>query len=123
MATALVTGAAGGIGGAIVEALESDGHRVAGTDISPAGGIIEMDVTDTASVDAAIATVESELGPIEILVNSAGWDEFHPFVQTDEQFWDKVIEINYKGVLRTCKRALPKMVENNYGRVINIASD
>ena len=123
---ALVTGGAGGIGRAIVEELAAQGHRVAVGDIieETAGELaIRLDVTDAGSVDQAIAQVEEQLGPIDILVNNAGWDEMRPFLQTDEAFWDRVIEINFKGCLRTCRRVVPGMVERGYGRVINIGSD
>ena len=90
---ALVTGGAGGIGRAIVAALAADGHRVVSGDI----------VDDTAG--------------------EAGWDEFHPFVETDEAFWDRIIELNFKGCLRVCRRVVPGMVEREYGRVVNISSD
>jgi 2-hydroxycyclohexanecarboxyl-CoA dehydrogenase len=130
---ALVTGGARGIGAAIVHALASDGHRVAVADIlddeaaltaERAGGIaVHLEVTDTASVDAAVTQVERQLGPIEILVNNAGWDEFRLFLETDEPFWERVIEINYKGCLRTCHRVVPGMVQRGAGRVINIGSD
>jgi 2-hydroxycyclohexanecarboxyl-CoA dehydrogenase len=125
---ALVTGGAGGIGRAIVAALAADGHRVASGDIAEdAGGeaalAVRLDVTDTASVEAGVGRVESELGPIEILVNTAGWDEFHWFLETGEEFWDRVVELNYKGCLRVCRRVVPGMVEREYGRVVNISSD
>jgi 2-hydroxycyclohexanecarboxyl-CoA dehydrogenase len=58
-----------------------------------------------------------------VLINNAGWDELRLFLDTDEEFWDRVIEINYKGCLRTTKRVLPGMVEAGWGRVVNIASD
>jgi 2-hydroxycyclohexanecarboxyl-CoA dehydrogenase len=125
---ALVTGGAGGIGRAIVAALSADGHRVVSGDIVD-GGLeaatleVRLDVTDTGSVDEAVSRAERELGPVEILVNTAGWDEFHPFVETDEAFWDRIIELNYKGVLRVCRRVVPGMVEREYGRVVNISSD
>ena len=80
-------------------------------------------MTDSASVDEAVARVERELGPVEILVNTAGWDEFHPFLETEEEFWDRIIELNYKGCLRVCRRVVPGMVEREYGRVVNISSD
>ena len=67
--------------------------------------------------------VEDALGPIEILVNNAGWDEMRPFVETDEPFWDRVIEINFKGGLRLTRAVLPGMVERGYGRIVNIGSD
>jgi len=128
-----VTGGGRGIGRAIVEALAADGHSVAVADIDEqtaraaadeVGGLaVELDVTDTASVDAAVGLVEAGLGRIGVLVNNAGWDEFRPFLDTDEQFWDRVIEINLKGCLRLCRRVVPGMVEAERGRVVNIASD
>jgi 2-hydroxycyclohexanecarboxyl-CoA dehydrogenase len=130
---ALVTGGGRGIGRGIVEEMAAQGHRVAIGDINldnaseaagaVAGLAVELDVTDRAAVDAAIETVERELGPIEILVNNAGWDEFRPFLETEEEFWDTVIELNLKGCLRTCRRVVPGMVERGYGRVVNIGSD
>jgi 2-hydroxycyclohexanecarboxyl-CoA dehydrogenase len=130
---ALVTGGAGGIGGAIVAALAADGHAVAVADINEDGAgavaarvdglAVRLDITDAASVDAAVDQAEQALGPIGILVNNAGWDEFRPFIETEESFWDRVIEINFKGCLRLCRRIVPGMVERERGRVVNIASD
>jgi len=125
---ALVTGGAGGIGSAIVRALAADGHRVVAGDIADgapgeASLAVHLDVTDGDSVDEAVARAERELGPIEILVNTAGWDEFHLFLDTDEDFWEGIIELNYKGCLRVCRRVVPGMVEREYGRVVNISSD
>ena len=123
MRTALVTGAARGIGHAICEALAADGMRVAACDVIEGPDIVPMDVTDSASVNAAVDRIESDLGPVEVLVNNAGWDEMRLFLDTNEEFWDRVIEINYKGCLRTTKRVLPGMVDTGWGRVVNIASD
>jgi 2-hydroxycyclohexanecarboxyl-CoA dehydrogenase len=130
---ALVTGGAGGIGRGIVRALAADGHTVAVADISDAaaqqaagevGGLaVHLDITDPNSVDAALGSVEQQLGGVEILVNNAGWDEFRPFLDTDEAFWERVIEINFKGCLRLCHRVVPGMVRAERGRVVNIASD
>ena len=125
---ALVTGGAGGIGRAIVAALAADGHRVASGDIADdavdtAALSVRLDVTDSASVDEAVTRAERELGPIEILVNTAGWDEFRTFLETGEEFWDQIIELNYKGCLRVCRRVVPGMVEREHGRVVNISSD
>src|SRR5439155_26770544 len=61
--------------------------------------------------------------PVEVLVNSAGWDELRPFLETDEPFWDRVIDVNYKGCLRLTRAVVPGMVERGWGRVINIGSD
>jgi 2-hydroxycyclohexanecarboxyl-CoA dehydrogenase len=131
--TAFVTGAARGIGQAIAQALAEQGHAVAVADIldeeaaTTASGVggraVHLDVTDPASVDAAISEVERDLGPISILVNNAGWDELRPFLETDEDFWNRVIELNFKGCLRLCRRVVPGMVEREYGRVVNIGSD
>ncbi len=131
--TALVTGAARGIGQAIARALAADGHRVAVADVleeeaaatsREIGGIaVRLDVTDTGSVEEATNKAERELGPINILVNNAGWDELRPFLETDEAFWDRVIEVNFKGCLRLCRRVVPGMMERGYGRVVNIGSD
>jgi 2-hydroxycyclohexanecarboxyl-CoA dehydrogenase len=113
---ALVTGGAGGIGSAIAAALRAD-HEVLTADLK--GADLTIDVTDPASVASACA----EAGAIDVLVNAAGWDELKPFLETDEDFWEHVIAVNYKGCLRTTKALLPGMVERGWGRIVNIASD
>ena len=130
---ALVTGAAQGIGRAIATALAEDGRRVivgdlradaAGETAAAIGGLaVALDVTDSASVAAAVERGEAELGPIEVLVNNAGWDELKPFLDTDEAFWDRVIDVNFKGALRTTRALLPGMIERGFGRIVNIGSD
>jgi 2-hydroxycyclohexanecarboxyl-CoA dehydrogenase len=126
------------MGSAISAALAAEGESVALADVDleaareSAGRIVdaggraapfEVDVTDGSSVAAAISSAERELGPIEILVNNAGWDELRPFVETDEAFWNRVIEINFKGCLHTTSELLPGMVDRGSGRIVNIASD
>jgi 2-hydroxycyclohexanecarboxyl-CoA dehydrogenase len=132
---ALVSGSARGIGRAIAEALAANGHAVALGDLleddaREAAAVIgeralavPLDVTDSGSVSAAVSAVEDGLGPVDILVNNAGWDELKPFLQTDEAFWDRVIDINFKGGLRLTHAVLPGMVKRGYGRVVNIGSD
>jgi 2-hydroxycyclohexanecarboxyl-CoA dehydrogenase len=135
---ALVTGGASGIGRAIAHALASDGCAVAVADLSEpgcaevvaeieAGGsralAAPLDVTDASATDAALDGARSALGPIDVLVNCAGWDEFKAFLDTDEAFWRRVIAINYEGALRTTHALLGGMIERGYGRVVNIASD
>lgn len=130
---AFVTGGGGGIGSAICRALAQAGHHVAVADISTElaeavaaeieGLGVVCDVADPASVHAAVAQTQNTLGTIAVLVNCAGWDEFRPFLETDEEFQRKVIEINYGGPVRITRTVLPGMVERNWGRVINIASD
>ena len=124
---ALVTGGARGIGRAIALALAADGRRVAVADLLEAdveGALaVRLDVTDAASVARAVRDVEAALGPVDILVNNAGWDEMRPFLETDEPFWDRVLDINLKGGLRMIKATAPGMVERGWGRVVNIGSD
>ena len=64
-----------------------------------------------------------EIGQIDILVNCAGWDSLMPFLKTDESFWDRIIDLNFKGTLRTTHACLPGMIDRQWGRVVNIASD
>jgi 2-hydroxycyclohexanecarboxyl-CoA dehydrogenase len=98
--------------------------RQAGETAEAINGLaVHLDVTDAESVAEATTQAERELGPIDILINNAGWDELRPFLQTDEAFWDRVIELNFKGCLRVCHRVVPGMVEREYGRVVNIGSD
>jgi 2-hydroxycyclohexanecarboxyl-CoA dehydrogenase len=135
---AFLTGGGGGIGGAIAAALAEEGRAVAVADLredaaaevaellEAAGGramAVPLDITDRASVRASVERARDALGPIEILVNNAGWDELRPFLETEEPFWDRVIEINFMGCLRLTRELLPVMVERGWGRVVNIASD
>ena len=135
---ALVSGAGRGIGRAIAVAMAGAGYAVAIGDlreaesketvelIAKAGGraiFVPLDVTDTAAVAAAVARTVAELGPIEALVNNAGWDELKPFTATDEAFWQKVVNINYLGTLRMIHAVLPGMLERKWGRIISISSD
>ncbi|MGY9075295.1 MAG: SDR family NAD(P)-dependent oxidoreductase [Acidimicrobiales bacterium] len=135
---ALVTGGGSGIGREICKGLATDGRRVAVADlnaegaavttamITEAGGTalaVEMDVANSESVAQGLLQVIDELGPVEVLVNCAGWDVLKPFLDTDEDFWDRVIEINYKGALRTVHGCLPAMIEAGWGRIVNIGSD
>ena len=135
---AIVTGAGRGIGRAIALALAQDGRAVAIADvlgeeargvageIAAGGGsavAIELDVTDEASVRRGIGDAEQALGPLAILVNNAGWDELRPFVDTDEAFWERVLDVNFKGALRMTHALLPGMIERGFGRIVSIGSD
>jgi 2-hydroxycyclohexanecarboxyl-CoA dehydrogenase len=135
---AFVTGAGRGIGRAIALRLAQHGDAVAigdireddasetATAIEELGGravAVALDVTDSSSVENAVEETLGLLGPVEVLVNNAGWDEMHPFLETDEAFWDRVIEVNFKGCLRMTKATLPTMVERKWGRIVNIGSD
>lgn len=132
---ALVTGGASGIGRAVVLGLAARGGRVGVCDMNLAGAeavaaeagngaiAVEMNVTDTSSVRAGVASAVEQLGTPDVLVNVAGWDQMMRFLETDEAFWDKVIAINYRGVLATCHAVLPLMVERGSGSVVNVASE
>ena len=132
---AVVTGGASGIGREICIALAKEGHAVAVADIDVDGAqqtatqidapsiAVQMDITRSDSVATALQEVTAKLGPVDILVNCAGWDELKPFLATDEEFWERVIDINFKGMLRTVHATLPHMIEQGWGRVINISSD
>jgi 2-hydroxycyclohexanecarboxyl-CoA dehydrogenase len=135
---AIVTGGGGGIGGAICRRFAEEGAKVAVWDISAeaagktaeaiaaAGGTakpVVCDITDYAAVQAGVAETESAFGPVDILVNNAGWDTFKPFLQTDPEYWEKIISINLKGALHTHHAVLPGMAERGRGRVVNVASD
>jgi 2-hydroxycyclohexanecarboxyl-CoA dehydrogenase len=131
--TALVTGGASGIGAACCRRLAAEGASVAVCDVnlegarSVAGEIdaeaFEMDVRDTASVHAAVLAIEEGLGPVSLLVNNAGTDEFGFFKDTDEALWMRVVDINLIGVMRTTAEVMPGFIQRGNGRIVNIASE
>lgn len=135
---AIVTGAGGGIGGATAHRFAEEGASVGVLDrdqttaeataasITSTGGralAVACDITELDAVRASIDRVETDLGPVDVLVNNAGWDVFKPFLQTVPDEWRKLIDINLVGVLNMHYAALPGMVERGYGRIVNIASD
>lgn len=132
---ALVTGAARGIGEAIAERLAEEGARVAVSDMALAdatstarriGGsavAVALDVTDDESIRRAVAEVVERLGPIDVLVNNAGWDRIEPFVDSDADTWDRVLAINLRGPISVTRAVLDSMLERRRGRIVTIASD
>jgi len=136
--TIVVTGGGGGIGGAASQRFGKEGGRVAVFDLNleaaekvaaqirADGGTAQAflcDITDRASVDAAVVATEEKLGPIDVLVNNAGWDVFKPFTKTEPAQWDKLIAINLTGALHLHHAVLPGMAARKAGRIVNIASD
>ena len=124
--TVLVTGGHRGIGFSIAEEFVSSGYRVAVTARSgsgPEGSLtVRADVTDSESLDAAIAQVEAELGPIEVLVANAGITKDTLLMRmTDEEF-ESVVNTNLNGVFRVLKRVTKSMLKAKFGRVILIGS-
>ncbi|HEX4010705.1 MAG TPA: SDR family oxidoreductase [Solirubrobacteraceae bacterium] len=135
---ALVTGGARGIGAACARTLAADGKptvifdiraelaRANAQRIVDAGGralAIEVDVRSSDSVAAGVEAARAEFGEIDVLVNVVGWDELKPFVDSDEEFWQEVLEANFKGALRVTRALLPSMIDRGWGRVVNISSD
>jgi 2-hydroxycyclohexanecarboxyl-CoA dehydrogenase len=130
---ALVTGGTGGIGSEVCRQLAADGRRVVVTDLEAdaaeavakeVGGLgLALDVTSAKSVanavDAAIAAFEQ----VDIIVNCVGTDKLVPFVDTDDAFTARMIEINLIGPMRVVRALLPGMIGRQWGRVVNLASD
>ena len=124
----VVTGGAGGIGAAIVNALVNAGYAVGVLDlatVTPRAGVhcYQVDITDYAAVQDALTAFQADTGPVWGLVNNAGWDEARPFVDTQPAFWHKVVDINLYGPLNVTHVALRSMVASGGGRVVSIASD
>jgi 3-oxoacyl-[acyl-carrier protein] reductase len=122
--TALVVGGASGIGRAIATAYVKEGARVVVADRAEVSGFdsVPIDVTDEASVAAAVATAIGLLGEIDILVNSAGILTEAPLIEMDLATWTQTLAVDLTGVFLCCRHVVPRMVERGHGRVINIAS-
>jgi len=114
--TAIVTGGAAGIGAAIVARLREEGTKVVIFDLN---GEPKVDITDYEAVKKAVA----DAGPVDILINNAGWDMFKPFLKSDPAFWQKIISINLTGAMNLLHCVLPGMVARGGGKVVSVASD
>jgi 2-hydroxycyclohexanecarboxyl-CoA dehydrogenase len=82
-----------------------------------------VDISSSADVSAAVGLVERELGPVEVLVNNAGIDVIEPFVESKEETWRRIVEVNYLGPVLCTRAVLDGMIERGYGRIISISSD
>jgi 2-hydroxycyclohexanecarboxyl-CoA dehydrogenase len=135
--TALVTGAAAGIGKACAIRLAEQGYGVGVLDlnlegckavvseIEANGGkalALQASITDASEVKAAADELRNALGPIVIVVNNAGVSNFIPFEELEEKDWDFMLDVNVKGTFIVTKECLPDMKETGWGRIINISS-
>ena len=137
----LVTGAAGGIGSALVKRFLREGAEVVASDINDAGlqtlrdeiaassdldaaklSLLPIDITDREAVGDAV-TKCYERRALDVLVNNAGWDTPVQFIDSDPVIWEKLIAINLNGPLNLQHAVVPRMVANGAGKVVNIASD
>jgi len=134
---AVVTGGASGMGEATCHELGKRGHKVAVLDIDGqaaqrvseelrAEGVTALaaavDVSDRAAVEEAFAKVRSELGPVHILVTSAGVVDFAAFTDITPEAWDRLIAVNLTGTFHCCQVALPDMITAQWGRIVMISS-
>jgi len=135
----VVTGGARGIGRSIVELLAAAGADVligdlrseaaqkTAKEISSATGrrieALQVDVSQFDEVNRFRDDAVKRLGKVDVLINDAGWDRLAPFLKTTPDLWDKIIGINYKGVIHTCYAFLPHMVERKSGCIVNVSSD
>ncbi len=132
--TALVTGATGALGGAIVRALHGQGATLAisGTrreqldklagDLGERIHVFPCDLTDTAQVEALVPAVEEKVEKLDILVANAGVNRDNLFVQLTDADWDKVIAVNLTATFRLTRAAVKGMMRRRFGRVIGISS-
>jgi 2-hydroxycyclohexanecarboxyl-CoA dehydrogenase len=134
---AVVTGGASGIGLGAAQQFVADGHRVAlldnngaaaedaAAELRSSGGdavAVEVDVANRTSVDAAFERVRAELGPVEILVTSAGIESFDALADITPDKWDRILAVNLTGTFSCVQATVPDMVEAGWGRIVTIAS-
>ena len=134
---AVVTGGASGIGLGVAHHLAADGHDVAVLDQNGDGAGaaaaelqaegaralgVEVDVADRHSVEAAFALVRAELGPVAILVTSAGIEAFDPLLEISAEKWDRIIAVNLTGTFSCIQSAVPDMLLAGWGRIVTISS-
>lgn len=135
---AIVTGGASGIGRAISLRLAKDGANLAILDLNQAsaeatvkeieksgvkGQAFTCDVTDYNQVKSAVEQTHKEWGSIDILINNAGIDRAKKFVETDQELWDLIINVNYRSFLITSHICIPYMIEQNQGNIVSLGSD
>ncbi|MEM8812164.1 MAG: SDR family oxidoreductase [Pseudomonadota bacterium] len=124
--TALVTGAAGGIGSALVAMLRADGARVAVADRETAGIDAEAhlsgDLLDKAYADGLALAARDAMGALDIVINNAGVIARGPITETSDLDWSLSMGVNVEAPFRICRAAIPIMAERGSGTIVNIAS-
>ncbi len=122
---AVVTGAASGIGRAIAERLAGAGWRIAGMDLQPSETElpVEVDVTDPAAVEAAVARAAAELGPVSALVTAAGVYEMVPVGEIEPARWRRMLELHLAGTVNPCRAVLPAMLDTGAGVIVTVSSE
>lgn len=128
--TAVVTGAAQGIGRSIADLLAENGAKTAYLDLEEPKTLLETekvkffqcDVTNYESVEKAFNDIENAFDTIELLVNNAGIFKIIPIEETSTEQWDQMLAVNLTGAFLCSKRVLPGMKNNNYGRIVSIGS-
>jgi 3-oxoacyl-[acyl-carrier protein] reductase len=132
--TALVTGASGGLGGAIARALHAQGATVglSGTrrdaletlaaELSERAYVLPCDLSDSAAVEALVPAAEAALGHLDILVNNAGVTRDNLFMRMKDAEWDAVLAVNLTAAFRLARAALKGMMKRRHGRIIGITS-
>ena len=113
---ALVTGAAGGIGGAAADALEAAGHDVVRTDLP-------VDVADEEAMAGLVADTESRRGPVDVLVNCAGHILETPIERISDEEWNRMLRVHLGGTWHTCRAVGPRMAARGRGSIVNVSSE
>jgi NAD(P)-dependent dehydrogenase (short-subunit alcohol dehydrogenase family) len=129
-AVAIVTGAAGGIGSAVVEQLRAAGASVVAEDIDPAveelaaDGVAPLtgDAADAGTAKAAVAFAHERFGGLDIVINNAGRFLLKPIVETTDEEWDGLMTTNVRSVFVHCREALPRLIANGGGAIVNVSS-
>jgi NAD(P)-dependent dehydrogenase (short-subunit alcohol dehydrogenase family) len=125
---AIVTGGASGIGLAISERLAADGNAVAIFDLDgaaadeAAGKIVAGGAHAIVQIDAGVVDTRTRLGRPTILVNSAGLDGFDPFLKITAEKWNRILAVNLTGTFDCCQAVVPDMLDEGWGRIVNISS-
>ncbi|MEH6544718.1 MAG: SDR family oxidoreductase [Porticoccaceae bacterium] len=135
----IVTGGASNIGRAITLCFASEGANITIADLDTDAGervaklalelgasgvqVVKTDITDLANVETTFAAAKQKFGSVDCLVNNVGWDDLMFFTQTTPELWDKLIKINYVGVLNCTRVALEHMTPNGGGSIVSISSD